>query len=558
MGTCYLKRYLFLFLLLGIGCAFSGEKRPDAPRPAPTIPEKDYQAALQERSQKIKLQQEIEQWERALAAIVEPLQAEIAENESVIEQGLFPQYQMDIASRNSRLSAYLQALQQLKRLKQQLIEGDTALFREKVYRVMVDQYLSCLKLVEATRQKEYGYAEDMKRVTDEIASSYQNGNFQAVVSLYNRLATTKKGEAIDGASQVYCALSLARLGLGNDAVRRVEETLQEDFSLTCGNAPLFYELGEWLIDEEQYNLAQDLFNRLAAYYQTEEQWYERAKKKVELLQSDHQNLLVRNKIERALDLIERNQDFSQAYLLCLEAQRSCADLECRQEVQTSLDQLIAWAVADIEDKLQIIETKIEESKYLEAQEILGALQRSYSGEIYPLPIIKKQALIRMQAARLQEKEAGWKEEFERQKLQRANELSDSGQYEEAIVLFDQFKGTPYGFEVETKKQLAKDRFAREQRVKAGQLFLKAKHAEDPELRKTYLTESYNLLKGTLDKYPENSYAEKIRKNLEDVRSEIERIYPDYFAEPERSDSESSAGALGRSDTIPFEKRNAVE
>jgi len=553
MGQCYLKRYLIFFFLFGIGCAFYGGKRPEAPRPAPPIPEKDYQVDAQERSQKIKLRQHIEQWDRLLTAIIEPLQAEIAENESVIEQGLFPQNQMDIAKRTKRLSSYLQALQRLKRLKQKLIEGDTALAREKVYGEMIDHYLSCLRLVEATRDNQYAYEEDMKRVTKEIAYHYQSGNFYTVVRLYNRLANSKKGEATDVVSHVYCALSLARLGLEKDAVRIVEEALQKDFSITCGNGPLFYELGEWLIDGERYNLAQQIFSKVAAYYQTEEQWYERAKKKVVLFQSDQQNLLVRSKIDRAFDLFERKGNFSEAYLLCLEAQRSCTDLDCQQEVQVSLDRLIARAVADIEEKLQIIEIKIEESKYLEAQEILGTLQRSYSGEFYPPPIIKKQALIRKKTERLQGKEAGWKEELERQKLERANELLESGQYEEAIVLFDQFKGTPYELEVETKKQLAKDRLAREQRVRAGQLFLKAKHSEDPELRKTYLTESYNLLKGTLDNYPENSYAEKIRKNLEDVRSEIEKMYPDFFVEPEPSDSESSSGAFEWNDTIPLKR-----
>jgi len=553
MGQCYLKRYLIFFFLFGIGCAFYGEKRPEAPRPAPPIPEKDYQVDAQERSQKIKLRQHIEQWDRLLTAIIEPLQAEIAENESVIEQGLFPQNQMDIAKRTKRLSSYLQALQRLKRLKQKLIEGDTALAREKVYGEMIDHYLSCLRLVEATRDNQYAYEEDMKRVTKEIAYHYQSGNFYTVVRLYNRLANSKKGEATDVVSHVYCALSLARLGLEKDAVRIVEEALQKDFSITCGNGPLFYELGEWLIDGERYNLAQQIFSKVAAYYQTEEQWYERAKKKVVLFQSDQQNLLVRSKIDRAFDLFERKGNFSEAYLLCLEAQRSCTDLDCQQEVQVSLDRLIARAVADIEEKLQIIEIKIEESKYLEAQEILGTLQRSYSGEFYPPPIIKKQALIRKKTERLQGKEAGWKDELERQKLERANELLESGQYEEAIVLFDQFKGTPYELEVETKKQLAKDRLAREQRVRAGQLFLKAKHSEDPELRKTYLTESYNLLKGTLDNYPENSYAEKIRKNLEDVRSEIEKMYPDFFVEPEPLDSESSSGAFEWNDTIPLKR-----
>ena len=79
--------------------------------------------------------------------------------------------------------------------------------------------------------------------------------------------------------------------------------------------------------------------------------------------------------------------------------------------------------------------------------------------------------------------------------------------------------------------------------------LKAKHSENPELRKAYLAESYNILKGTLDTYPENSYAGKIRKKLEDVRSEIERVYPDFFEEPELTGAESSLESFQGNDTM---------
>ena len=61
-------------------------------------------------------------------------------------------------------------MQRIKRLKQKLIEGDTALFREKIYREMIGHYLVCLKLVEATRDKKYGYEEDIKRAIDGIES----------------------------------------------------------------------------------------------------------------------------------------------------------------------------------------------------------------------------------------------------------------------------------------------------------------------------------------------------------------------------------------------------
>ncbi|MBW1679722.1 MAG: hypothetical protein JRJ08_06230, partial [Deltaproteobacteria bacterium] len=131
-----------------------------------------------------------------------------------------------------------------------------------------------------------------------------------------------------------------------------------------------------------------------------------------------------------------------------------------------------------------------------------------------------------------------KDEIDRQKLEKANNLLEREHYEEAIVLFDRFQGTPYQAEAETKKQLAIDRLARERRIKAGRFFSHATHSEDPELKKTYLIESYNLLEGIIDNYPNNSYAEKIKKNLEVVRSEIEKVYPEFFMEQEHSEAES--------------------
>jgi hypothetical protein len=122
------------------------------------------------------------------------------------------------------------------------------------------------------------------------------------------------------------------------------------------------------------------------------------------------------------------------------------------------------------------------------------------------------------------------------------EMLESEQYEDAILLFGQLEGTQYGTEAAEKKLTAIDLFARTSRTKAGQLFLQAKQTPDLHLRKTFLVESYTLLKYVVDRYPDNQYAEKIMRNLEDVRAEIEGVYPEFFVE-EEADASSSGAVL---------------
>jgi len=221
-----------------------------------------------------------------------------------------------------------------------------------------------------------------------------------------------------------------------------------------------------------------------------------------------------------------------------EAEKSCSDPDCQEKVQASLNQLINQAAADIEEKLRQVDEKIAESKFLEPQEMLYSLKKSFYGGIYPPPIREKVALIHEKEKFLLKKEGEWKDEILLQKLEKANSLLESENYEEAIALFDQLKGTPYQSEAETKKQLAIDRLSRKMRIKAGQFFLQARGSGDPELKKIYLIESYNILKEINDNYPNNSYAEKIRKNLNDVRSEIEKVYPEFFKQEEPLENES--------------------
>ena len=50
-----------------------------------------------------------------------------------------------------------------------------------------------------------------------------------------------------------------------------------------------------------------------------------------------------------------------------------------------------------------------------------------------------------------------------------------------------------------------------------------------EHKKNCLVERYKLLQRAINEYPSNSYADRIKKNLDDVRAEIEKVFPDFFS-----------------------------
>ena len=172
--------------------------------------------------------------------------------------------------------------------------------------------------------------------------------------------------------------------------------------------------------------------------------------------------------------------------------------------------------------------------------MISSLEADYPDDNYPALIMEQLTMMEQKKVHVYEEALKRKDELERQKYEKAMELLEREQYEDAVLLFGQLEGTQYETEAAEKELIAIDLFARTSRTKAGHLFLQAKQTADLHLRKTYLVESYTLLKYVVERYPDNQYAEKIMKNLEDVRVEIEVVYPEFFVEEEAEASSSGA------------------
>jgi hypothetical protein len=527
---CAVRWCFFLMILITVSCAYPEGMRVKEVSSEP----KAQQESFQEKAQKLRLQKDQVIWEDTLNKIIEALQTEIEKNNLSLHEGRSPEDDAYLAKKNEMLAGYLEDLKRIKILQQKLKVGDTALSREIFYLDLVDHYLATLKSAESLRGKEYPNGINTQKLEDEISSSYQKNNYYKVVDSYDQLAKIKPERKINFNSKAYYALSLARLNQGEDTRRLIEELLSKDFSLTSENAPLCFALGEWLINNGQTQRAQEIFQKLNAFYMNEEIWYAKVKGKAALLQTGPQDITVKNKIDQARALFQEQGDFLRAYQLGIVAQRECLDLACQSRVQDFLNQLTEQGRNQIDAKLKDIDNDIKMSQYSEAQALLSSLKKSFPPGEYPFSMQEKIALIPKTEALLKgNKQVELSDEPGKQKLERANRLLESENFEEAIALYEQLEGTAYKPDAEEKKLLAIDGLARTRRLKAGQLFLQAKSCTNIEQKKSYLLESYNLLKNVLDKYPNNTYADRIIKNLTDVRSEIEKVYPEFFSE-ERS------------------------
>jgi len=524
---CAVRWWFFLIILITVSCAYPEGMRVKEVSEEP----KAQQESFQEKAQKLKLQKDQVMWENTLNELIVALQKEIEKNNVSLFEGRSSEDNASLAQKNEMLAGYLGNLKRIKILQQKIKAEDTALSREIFYLDLVDHYLATLKFAESLRGKEYPYGLNSQTFEDEIASSFQENNYYKVVDLYDQLAKIKPAEKINFYSKACYALSLARLNQVEDTRSLIEELLSRDFSLTSENAPLCFALGEWLINNGQIQRAQEIFKKLDVFYMNEEIWYAKIKGKAALLQTGPHDITTKNKIDQARALFQEHGDFLGAYHLGIAAQRECLDLACQSGVQDFLNQLTKQGRNHIDIRLREIDNDIKMSKYSDAQALLFSLKKSFPPGEYPFSLQEKIALISEMEARLKENnQPELSDETGKQKLERAHRLLESENFEEAITLYEELEGTAYKPDAEEKKLLAIEGLARTRRLKAGQLFLQARNSTNVEQKKNYLLESYKLLKSVLDKYPNNTYADRIIKNLTDVRAEIEKVYPEFFSE----------------------------
>ena len=105
-------------------------------------------------------------------------------------------------------------------------------------------------------------------------------------------------------------------------------------------------------------------------------------------------------------------------------------------------------------------------------------------------------------------------------LEQARGLVASAEYREALELFAELDGTPLQGTARREAAETADVLVKEERERAGRLFVEAKKRSDPQARIDGMLEVRTILGWLADAFPDSSYADRVERNLQVVEEEL--------------------------------------
>jgi hypothetical protein len=106
------------------------------------------------------------------------------------------------------------------------------------------------------------------------------------------------------------------------------------------------------------------------------------------------------------------------------------------------------------------------------------------------------------------------------RLDEARAMVAGGRYRDAIGAYRKLDGSALQTTARQEARQAADSFVKEERDRAGRLFVAAKKLGDAEKRRAALSEVRTLLAGLLEEFPDSTYAARVSENLAAVEREL--------------------------------------
>ena len=105
-------------------------------------------------------------------------------------------------------------------------------------------------------------------------------------------------------------------------------------------------------------------------------------------------------------------------------------------------------------------------------------------------------------------------------LGRARDRVAAAEYREALDLYAELEGTPVQATARREAAETADVLVKEERERAGRLFVEAKKKPDAAARIEGMLEVRTILAWLLDEFPDSSYADRVERNLQVVEEEL--------------------------------------
>lgn len=276
-------------------------------------------------------------------------------------------------------------------------------------------------------------------------------------------------------------------------------------------AELQFRLGLWHLAEGRYDLASEVFKGVEANVAQAEELAQRARvmrEEIDLLQTLPASNL-RDTLARGWALLEEGAVDDAANLgeqvvqeAADEGLKREADMLCQAASRTRagiIDGLVSAAIKDVTDG----------PPYDVARRLVDELRDRRD----PASAAQVEDAIAADEKRLAAAVSGRLEEDWSEAEARVQELLAEESYEEAVAIYRRFEGTDLEERADGAAATTVDMVVREERRRAGDLFVAAQKESDPERRKALLGAAQTILLGLLEAYPASSYVDRVRSNL---------------------------------------------
>jgi len=372
--------------------------------------------------------------------------------------------------------------------------------------------------------------EEVNKILYSIDIQFSEGNYSSVVSNFLLLSGFPP-ENIPLRQRIQYAMSLGKIGRYNEAIEiggpllktYVDEAMPE----------LSYEYAQWLIKINKSDEAYRVFKNIVDFQRKGSRWAALSLEKIRYIDNLREAIrqdMSQNLLQAETDI--NNNRFSLARTTLKEIITNFPDSTFAYKAEELLRKADEAEHNYLEAILEDIEgLYINDNRFEEALNDLDEFERRYIDKGFEERIQEmREELFRREEIYKTGLDTTIARQWE-ETYNMATDLFNNADYEEAIEEFHKLSGTIYEDEAEKKVKEATDRFVEMERIRIGRIFMASRHASSMEEKMGYLSMAYEELDALIEKYPDNSYINKLENNIESVKNEILKFDPDYFSEP---------------------------
>jgi len=302
---------------------------------------------------------------------------------------------------------------------------------------------------------------------------------------------------------------------GIDALRQLVEA-------GIDSATLRYRLAEWARERGDDELAAELFDGAAAVEGGQGWIAEDAP-----LQAQRARTAALGPDRAALaeaELLWEQDRVGEAWELIVRVIEDGEDGSVRDEARELLERVRADAEQEALRMLARAEQLLEgPGPYDEVQAILDAVAGFPRDTWDRAEHLRLQGWLRNRTGAVTEAERATQEREQQALLTDARELVVAGEYRAALKTYGLLDGTPLQSTARREAEEASETLVREERDRAGEMFVAARKLRDPGEKRAALLEVKGILNGLLTEFPESEYADRLVQYLATVEQELSKI-----------------------------------